>query len=406
MPAESERQRRFMGAELGRLRSGEATETGMSESQLEDFASSEGLYEQKMKTKKAPKVVTSSNTDHTLVKAMRAITNFIGIIEKAAPRSSGKPTGGQRASAAYRRNQENWQRSGSPKSKPPPRRGGPQAGRDLSREVLIEAKRLLKDNRYISISPAEIAETLGINKRTVGIYLKQHKLSDAARANERNTKILRQVDLQRPYAQIAEEMGLRVAQIKKLVQRTKRKAQERQDRYDAEQAAQAETPQVEPKVVEDSPSVEPREERPPSYDVFREQQGLQPLRNTRKIEETPVENTNEGNFSNVQSAYQEKQFMTPQSERLTSEELLPSMDSKGNFISNKSIPFTPDKQEVLATAFNAIDSFIKQQENAYPPTKGQRREDKRRKARKMGVSGRGVKETQQIIGRKGRKGSG
>jgi len=39
MPAESERQRRFMGAELGRLRSGESTETGMSESQLEDFAS-------------------------------------------------------------------------------------------------------------------------------------------------------------------------------------------------------------------------------------------------------------------------------------------------------------------------------------------------------------------------------
>jgi hypothetical protein len=38
MPAESEAQRRFMGAELGRLRSGEETETGMSESQLEDFA--------------------------------------------------------------------------------------------------------------------------------------------------------------------------------------------------------------------------------------------------------------------------------------------------------------------------------------------------------------------------------
>lgn len=38
MPAESERQRRFMGAELGRKRRGEATETGMSESQLRDFA--------------------------------------------------------------------------------------------------------------------------------------------------------------------------------------------------------------------------------------------------------------------------------------------------------------------------------------------------------------------------------
>ena len=38
MPAVSEKQRRFMGAELGRQRAGEKTRTGMSESQLEDFA--------------------------------------------------------------------------------------------------------------------------------------------------------------------------------------------------------------------------------------------------------------------------------------------------------------------------------------------------------------------------------
>lgn len=38
MPAESERQRKFMGAELGRLRAGKKTTTGMSERQLRDFA--------------------------------------------------------------------------------------------------------------------------------------------------------------------------------------------------------------------------------------------------------------------------------------------------------------------------------------------------------------------------------
>lgn len=38
MPATSEKQRRFMGAELGRLRRGKKTRTGMSESQLRDFA--------------------------------------------------------------------------------------------------------------------------------------------------------------------------------------------------------------------------------------------------------------------------------------------------------------------------------------------------------------------------------
>ena len=38
MPAKSEKQRRFMGAELARKRAGKKTQTGMSEKQLEEFA--------------------------------------------------------------------------------------------------------------------------------------------------------------------------------------------------------------------------------------------------------------------------------------------------------------------------------------------------------------------------------
>lgn len=38
MPAKSERQRRFMGAELARKRAGKKTKTGMSEEDLRDFA--------------------------------------------------------------------------------------------------------------------------------------------------------------------------------------------------------------------------------------------------------------------------------------------------------------------------------------------------------------------------------
>jgi hypothetical protein len=40
MPAVSEKQRRFMGSELARKRAGKKTQTGMSESQLSEFASS------------------------------------------------------------------------------------------------------------------------------------------------------------------------------------------------------------------------------------------------------------------------------------------------------------------------------------------------------------------------------
>jgi hypothetical protein len=38
MPAKSEKQRKFMGAELARKRAGKKTKTGMTEKQLEDFA--------------------------------------------------------------------------------------------------------------------------------------------------------------------------------------------------------------------------------------------------------------------------------------------------------------------------------------------------------------------------------
>jgi hypothetical protein len=37
MPAKSEKQRRFMGAELARAQKGQKTQTGMSEAQLKDF---------------------------------------------------------------------------------------------------------------------------------------------------------------------------------------------------------------------------------------------------------------------------------------------------------------------------------------------------------------------------------
>jgi hypothetical protein len=39
MPAKSEKQRKFMGAEMQRKREGKKTKTGMSEDELEEYAS-------------------------------------------------------------------------------------------------------------------------------------------------------------------------------------------------------------------------------------------------------------------------------------------------------------------------------------------------------------------------------
>ena len=41
MPAKTEKQRKFMGAELQRKREGKKTKTDMTEKQLEDFATKE-----------------------------------------------------------------------------------------------------------------------------------------------------------------------------------------------------------------------------------------------------------------------------------------------------------------------------------------------------------------------------
>jgi len=51
MPAKSERQRRFMGAELARARGGKKTRTGMSEAQLADYAAKPSAKKKRRKKK-------------------------------------------------------------------------------------------------------------------------------------------------------------------------------------------------------------------------------------------------------------------------------------------------------------------------------------------------------------------
>lgn len=52
MPAKSEKQRKFMGAELRRKRKGKKTKTGMSETQLEHFARKPKKTKKKAKKKR------------------------------------------------------------------------------------------------------------------------------------------------------------------------------------------------------------------------------------------------------------------------------------------------------------------------------------------------------------------
>ena len=51
MPAKSEKQRKFMGAELQRKREGKKTKTGMSEKELEKYASKKKDSETRAKSR-------------------------------------------------------------------------------------------------------------------------------------------------------------------------------------------------------------------------------------------------------------------------------------------------------------------------------------------------------------------
>ncbi len=89
MPAVSKKQQGFMGAELRRKREGKGTQTGMTESQLEDFASTKhkGLPDKK----KEKKSMATKKAD--LLKMANLITNYNLLKYAGLPSGPGGPGG-------------------------------------------------------------------------------------------------------------------------------------------------------------------------------------------------------------------------------------------------------------------------------------------------------------------------
>ena len=92
---------------------------------------------------------------------------------------------------------------------------------------------------------------------------------------------------------------------------------------------------------------------------------------------------------------------------LHSKDLLPAQDSNGNFISNSTIPFTQETNQLMSLAADAIEKYItKQYDDDEPSTKAARRNKKKVSKRKMKVSGSGTKNSQRIIGKRAAEVSG
>ena len=67
---------------------------------------------------------------------------------------------------------------------------------------------------------------------------------------------------------------------------------------------------------------------------------------------------------------------------LSSKDLLPQQDNEGNFIPNESLPYTPDVNDVLSLAADAIQTIIKDDVRGNQTTKYGRRDAKQKTKRR------------------------
>lgn len=92
---------------------------------------------------------------------------------------------------------------------------------------------------------------------------------------------------------------------------------------------------------------------------------------------------------------------------LSSKDLLPTQDENGNFVPNNTIPFTPETNELMSLAADAISTYIKDSvDDNYIPPRAARRNKKEASKRKMKVSGAGAKGSQRMIGIRAAKARG
>ena len=93
---------------------------------------------------------------------------------------------------------------------------------------------------------------------------------------------------------------------------------------------------------------------------------------------------------------------------LSSKDLLPTQDANGNFVPNNTIPFTPETNELMSLAADAISTYIKKDsvDDNYIPPRAARRNKKQAGKRKMKVSGAGAKGSQRMLGIRAAKARG
>ena len=391
MPAKSEKQRRFMGAELSRKRRGKKTRTGMSESSLEDFVSKkiskrrprhEQVHHQEVLTPAHERIGDALASGAVQRREVRPRQDTVPMpsIEGIGPTTSQR-TQTPHNIAVDQNILEQRRRKGD---KPPRRihrtsspapRGVPESLEEnyFDRKKLLEEHKAKKprdvQRKLLAESIAAIRSRAGAGKgyRESEVpefnSTRDENLVDATKATKPMSPAVTDLERLRQTAPSEEQVKRNVAE-KTRERRQKNKFRGRQGTANQSFIKALDT------VIKDL-------EEPKKNSVTNKIK-----RKVKKYGRGVGETM--GRLSLGANEMEEKQAdFSKSSNQVSSKDLLPRQDTQGNFVPNETIPFTPDMGEVLSLAADAIQTHIVKDDGSQDTRWGRRnaKQDKKRRGR-------------------------
>ena len=362
MPAKSERQRRFMGAELSRKRAGERTRTNMSEDKLSEFTS-----KQKLNYRGAWVSDPALRSSRNLSLNRATVVESKGIA-RAAQREKQK-----RHAKAHEYGKNPFQK---------------EEGADMNHEDFVSQldKHINHLEKRRMYTPEESRESFD------RMYEREQRQRDF---DDDNRQRRERGEEEKPVTHVDRSVKFRDLETK-------------QGDDDASQNAEFQAAIASNKAEVNALRAEENVDtaRRDAYSRRNRVQDAE-LFGTEDEYQTALASVTAEDKELMESGYPSKtrnidQPRVVKSKTLRSKDLLPAQDSNGNFIANGTIPFTPETTQLMSLAADAISTYINKDYAAdyEVDTKAARRNKRKASQRKMKISGTGVKDSQRIIGRK------
>ena len=424
MPAKSEKQRRFMGAELSRKRRGKKTRTGMSESSLEDFVSKkiskrkprhEQVHHQEVLTPAHERIGDALARGAVQQREVRPRQDTVPMpsIEGITSQRTQTPHNiavDQNILEQRRRKGDEPPRRIHRTSSPAPR-GVPESLEEnyFDRKKLLEEHKAKKprdvQRKLLAESIAAIRSRAGAGKgyRESEVpefnSTRDENLVDATKATKPMSPAMADLERLRQTAPSEEQVKRNVAE-KARERRQKNKFRGRQGTENQsfikaldtvikdleEPKKNSVTNKIKRKVKKygrdvgetmgrlslgaDEMEEKQQSHLPHSQQTMRERYAAENKRRNQKL-------------AKPRKSDKEQYLNTLRKQQVSSKDLLPKQDTQGNFIPNETIPFTPDLGKALSLAADAIQTHIVKDDDSQDTRWGRRnaKQDKKRRGR-------------------------